>query len=111
MTSRNQRVRAARQMAGLSIKEVAQQLGKSISTVHGWESEDGRTPRSMEDLVSMCQLYGITADWYLEGREPALRHSVYNHCPHTGVIMASLGKMDAIQREAVAQLVAAIVLN
>lgn len=98
-------------MAGLSIQEVAKKLGKSVSTVHGWEAEDGRCPRNMEDLVSMCQLYGITTDWYLEGREPVLRERVYDYCPHAEVIVTSLGKMDVQRREAVAQLVATMVVK
>ncbi|WP_419536720.1 helix-turn-helix domain-containing protein [Endozoicomonas sp.] len=96
-------------MTGLSVNDVAKRLGKSRSTVHGWEADNGTGPRNMDDLVSMCQLYGITIDWYLEGREPIFRSEVYSHCPHIEVILTNLSEMTEPQRKAVAQLMEVMV--
>lgn len=73
MNNKQRRAKAAREMAGLSVAEVAKRIGKSKSTIHAWEADEGSSPRNLEDLVALCQLYGITTDWYLEGREPIFR--------------------------------------
>ena len=74
MKDKQRRARAAREMAGYTVAEVARLLGKSISTIHAWEADNGACPRDLDDLISLCRLYGITTDWYLEGREPIFRN-------------------------------------
>lgn len=70
---KNLRCRLARELSGITIDEAAQKLGKGVSTLRSWESPTGSAPRDYDDLVNMCRLYGITLDWYLEGREPIFR--------------------------------------
>ena len=70
---KNLRCRLAREMAGITIEEAARKLGRGVSTLRSWESPTGSAPRDYDNLVNMCRLYGITTDWYLEGREPMLR--------------------------------------
>lgn len=98
----------AREIAGFSVSDVARRLGKSKSTIHAWEADDGASPRSLEDLVALCRLYGITADWYLEGTEPIFRAddaSYNNICPHVRAIIEAMPEMSEKQRGVVAQLV------
>ncbi len=71
---RNRRCKMARTIAGLSQKEVANALGKGLSTIRNWETDGGAGPKTQDDLIVMCRLYGITTDWYLEGVEPMFRH-------------------------------------
>ena len=59
------RLRRAREVAGFSQTEVAQELDVRPNTVCGWES-GGRMPRAPE-LHSLAELYSCTAD-YLLGR-------------------------------------------
>lgn len=94
----------AREMAGLSVAQVAHALGKSLSTVHAWELDT--VPRRPEDIVALCQLYGITTDWYLEGRGPMYRNDT-QACidSHSQRIMQQLGRLQPAQRAALAQLV------
>lgn len=72
MHNRNRRAKAARQLVGLTVPEVAERLGKGESTIRSWERDGGGSPKSAEDALRMCELYGITVEWYLKGREPML---------------------------------------
>lgn len=102
MNSRQRRAWEARELAGLSIAQVAATLGKSRSTVHAWEVTS--SPRSGDDIVALCQLYGITTDWYLEGRGPMQR-------PRTAAdqelesLLSALDRLNPVQQTALAQLV------
>ncbi|MGI9278212.1 MAG: helix-turn-helix domain-containing protein [Endozoicomonas sp.] len=71
---RNRRCKMARSISGLSLQTVAQALGKGLSTVRNWETDGGAGPKTQVDLIQLCRLYGITTDWYLEGREPMFRN-------------------------------------
>jgi len=89
-------------MAGLTVAQVAHALGKSLSTVHAWEVDT--VPRRPEDIVALCQLYGVTTDWYLEGREPMFRAEACRHDAHSEQIIQQLGRLQPEQRAALAQL-------
>ena len=54
-----------REQAKLTQKEVAISLGVSIQSVSNWEL--GTREPSLETVLKLCDLYGITAD-YLLGR-------------------------------------------
>jgi len=102
MKHRQRRAWEARVMAGLTVAEVATALGRSRSTVHGWET--GSTPRTPDDIVALCQLYGITTDWYLEGRGPMYRPQAAADAAEEQ-LQAGLGRLTEGQRMALAQLV------
>ncbi len=59
MKDKQRRARAAREMAGYTVAEVARLLGKSISTIHAWEADNGACPRNLDDLISLCRLYAL----------------------------------------------------
>ncbi|MGY0216278.1 helix-turn-helix domain-containing protein [Endozoicomonadaceae bacterium StTr2] len=108
MKDKYRRAKAAREMAGLSVQQAARRLGKSRSTVHAWEQRDGAGPRTHEDLVAMCRLYGITTDWYLEGNGPVFREQRPGHMEIDQDLQRIIGHamgMSQKERQALAQLV------
>ena len=107
MRDKHRRAKLARELAGLSAREAASRLGKSRSTIHAWEQDSGAGPRSHEDLVAMCRLYGITIDWYLEGIEPIYRHELPQQLDideDLQRIIRSVQDMSEEQRRALAEL-------
>jgi len=51
---------------GLTQKEAAKHLHRSVNTIKGWES--GRSdPSTLDDVVRLCQLYGVSVDYYITG--------------------------------------------
>ncbi len=102
MNSRQRRAWEAREMAGLSIPQVAVALGKSRSTVHAWEANS--SPRTADDIVALCRLYGITTDWYLEGRGPMRRPRTVAGQERDNLV-AALERLSPAQQAALAQLV------
>lgn len=69
MSSRAARLKTARINAGLKQTEVAMMLNKSVSTIKSWEREDGSKPGSLEDIARVCDLYKISVDYYVSGKE------------------------------------------
>jgi transcriptional regulator with XRE-family HTH domain len=69
---RGKRLRAARIRAQFSVKEAANRVSKSVSTLKSWESSRGHDPR-LSDAERICSLYNITMDWYVSGKEPMYR--------------------------------------
>lgn len=61
------RFKEAREKAGFTQKEAAINLDVSVQAVSYWETGN-RTP-SIEKILQMCELYGVTAD-YILGRDP-----------------------------------------
>ncbi|WP_419831479.1 helix-turn-helix domain-containing protein [Endozoicomonas atrinae] len=102
MKDKQRRARAAREMAGYTVAEVTKLLGKSTSTIHAWEAEKGACPRNIDDLIALCRLYGITTDWYLEGREPIFRHDASTgRNPEFEKIHHGIRSLNRQQRKAV----------
>lgn len=52
-----QKLRAARQLRGLSAEEVGKRVGIDTSTVYRLEK---RMPKSIEQLISIVRLYDVT---------------------------------------------------
>lgn len=60
------RFKECREKAGFTQKEAAFSLGVSVQSISNWENEV-RKP-SLDQLVNIAELYGVTTD-YLLGRE------------------------------------------
>ena len=63
----------ARQAQGLKQQDIASLLYKSLSTVKKWESSTGAEPSNLDDLIRLCEVYGITVEYYLSGKENRFR--------------------------------------
>lgn len=63
------RIAALRHQAGLSQRELAQRLCVSPSTIGMYEQ--GRREPSTDKLVSICRVFGVTADFLLTGTDNA----------------------------------------
>ncbi len=61
------RLRVGRQQIGLTLKEAAMPLG--VSVAHLSAVELGRTQATVGVLLGACELYGVSSDWVLYGRE------------------------------------------
>lgn len=59
------RISRARDAAGLSVKEIAWQLGVKIATVNAWES-DRSLPGSLR-LNRLAGMLGVSISWLLHG--------------------------------------------
>jgi transcriptional regulator with XRE-family HTH domain len=72
MTDLGQRIRAAREAAGLTQRQVAEHFKIKRPTVAQWESGDSRPDSSK--FTSLAKLLGVTTDWLLEeiGTGPAV---------------------------------------
>ncbi|MCY3052951.1 helix-turn-helix domain-containing protein [Aerococcus urinae] len=53
-----QRLKAAREAAGLTIEAVSEKIGKSVSTV--WRYEQGKSEVNQETLTKLANLYGVS---------------------------------------------------
>ena len=62
------RLKAARQRSGLSLREVSRQL--EISTSFVSQMENAKSTPSVATLYSMAQLYGVSIDELFSGRQP-----------------------------------------
>jgi transcriptional regulator with XRE-family HTH domain len=60
MTAKNGQLRALREKAGLTLRELARQVGEHPSNVSYWE-RTGHPPRSAV-LVRMAQVLGVTVE-------------------------------------------------
>lgn len=61
------RIRTARRKASLSQTELARRIGVSASAVAQWEHPSGTHP-SLQSLVRILEITGISVDWLLLGR-------------------------------------------
>lgn len=61
------RMAAARRQRGMTQAEVAQELNVSFQAVSQWER--GETAPEIDKLPQIAQLFGVTTDWLLIGRE------------------------------------------
>lgn len=60
-----QRLRAAREQAGLSQGQVARKLGKHRPSIS--EAEAGRRAVPAEELAELARIYGVSASWLAGG--------------------------------------------
>ena len=74
--TRASRLKEARIQAGLTQAEAAKRLGVGVSTWKSWESEQGGSPRTVEDKLRLCQLLDISLEWYLSGEGPMMRRDM-----------------------------------
>ena len=61
-----QRLRRAREAAGLSQGQVARKLGLHRPTVS--EMEAGRRRVTAEEVAQLAELYGVNSEWIMTGR-------------------------------------------
>lgn len=70
MTDFSQRLQTARKQHKLTQSEVAEKLNVSFQAVSLWER--GETMPEVEKLMEIADLYGVTIDWLLRGKEDAI---------------------------------------
>lgn len=63
----NERISAARRAAGMSQEQLGEALGVSRQAVSKWES--GQTKPDLEAVGKMCELFHLSADYLLLGKE------------------------------------------
>ncbi|WP_294551431.1 helix-turn-helix transcriptional regulator [uncultured Pseudoflavonifractor sp.] len=63
----NERIAAARRAAGMSQEQLGEALGVSRQAVSKWES--GQTKPDLEAVSKMCELFHLSADYLLLGKE------------------------------------------
>ena len=63
------RIIKLRKDAGLSQEAFAEKLGVSRQSVSKWES--GNVMPDLNNLVAMCELFGVSSDYILYGKETA----------------------------------------
>jgi len=66
---RARRLQKARITKGLKQQDVADLLFKSLATIKKWESPTGAEPASLNDVVRLCDVYGISLQWYVLGKK------------------------------------------
>lgn len=59
-----ERIKSARQRAGLSQSEIAREIGLNQSSVSDWER--GETAPSLANLTKLARLLGVTVDHLLD---------------------------------------------
>ena len=63
----NERIAAARRAAGMSQEQLGEALGVSRQAVSKWES--GQTKPDLDTVSKMCELFHLSADYLLLGKE------------------------------------------
>lgn len=66
MTTKSERLRAARLAKGITIERAASELHVAASTYKGWEA--GSEPRSLDTAARVCEYLDITMDFYVRGK-------------------------------------------
>lgn len=66
---KNMRLKQARKAAKLSREHVAKAMYKSPHTIKSWETSS-RQPRTLREVERLCEILGITVNWYLTGLPP-----------------------------------------
>jgi transcriptional regulator with XRE-family HTH domain len=64
-TTKQERLRLARERKGLSRKEVAEMVGCSSHTIRHWESDT--EPGSTKQAIKLCEVVGIDYMFYMTG--------------------------------------------
>ncbi len=70
-----ERIFDLRKKSGLSQEELAEKLGVSRQSVSKWES--GNVMPDIDKAIAMCELFGVSTDYLLKGKEDH-GNSVYN---------------------------------
>ncbi len=85
-----ERLQALREKSGLSQEKLAETLHVTRQAVSKWEN--GRSSPDLDNLAAMCELYHVSADYILFGREPEAEKTVLSQksgqsvfCVLTGV--------------------------
>ena len=86
------RIKKAREAAGLSQKFVAMTLGVAGPSVSNWES--GKTSPTPQNLQSLADLYGVSVD-YLLGRDVPPSEQIKNDLPGPGEIDGAIAALSA----------------
>ena len=64
----HQRLRFARLKAGMTQKQLAEAMHRSLSTLKEWERDDGSYPKTLTCVEKLCDLLDISLDWYVRGK-------------------------------------------
>jgi transcriptional regulator with XRE-family HTH domain len=100
------KLRQLREAAGLSVREVARQLGESNTNVSYWE-RSGNLPRS-DVLAPMAKILGVTVEELL-----GLPKSRRSPAPggRLGQVFEAASKLPRRQQQKIAEVVEALVLR
>ena len=93
-----ERLKWARQKAGLSLREVSRQLGVSASFVS--QIENGKSTPSVATLYSMAQLLGVTIDELFSGEQVDDETAPASEDPHAAPVSAEALNGGPISRSA-----------
>ena len=88
------RVKELREKSGLSMDQLAKQLGITKSRVNRWEN-NGTVPR-MNILIELAKFFNVTTD-YLLGNDDAKNLSLEN--TRLGTLQRNLGKLSEADLE------------
>ena len=73
-----ERLRNLRVSSGLTHREISEKTGISSGNFSKYES--GKVKPSVEVLALLCQLFNVSADWFLFGEEPTIKKAkVFNN--------------------------------
>lgn len=61
------RLKQGRLNANLTQEQASTQLNVATSTLKDWEKADGAEPATTAKMIEICNLYGISLDWWLTG--------------------------------------------
>jgi transcriptional regulator with XRE-family HTH domain len=92
------RVRAARQLRGLSSAEIAAAVG--VSTTQWWKYEQGTNRLAGERLLAVCRLTGTSADALLGRAEAPSSEARMGRDPRLE-LMRLMGELDEPSQRAV----------
>lgn len=93
------RLRQARDNAGLTLEQVASKVGVTAQAVNGWEA--GSMPRPAERLALVCEIYGITMHYALTGVEQSEQkeNNVARHISQAGGrVVPKLSSVQVVER-------------
>src|SRR3990170_6149465 len=77
-----EKLRRCRKAKGLSQQKLAEELGIQYQSVQDWER--GKTRPSLDKVVRLCEIFGVTSTWLLHpgGKEyPAREESLLQEPP------------------------------
>ena len=77
-----ERIAELRKQAGLSQEQMGNALNISRQAISKWES--GQANPDVSYIEPMCELFGVSADYLLFGRETEPDEERMNNCPHCG---------------------------
>ncbi|MFD0915962.1 helix-turn-helix domain-containing protein [Pseudahrensia aquimaris] len=94
------RISRAREAAGLSLNDLARNVGVTRKTIEGWET-DALEPRSNR-LNSLAGVLGVSPTWLLQGIGTAPRGEVEDE--EMKILQAQIAKLEATARDMSEQL-------